>query len=59
MNFASAGLGTNPHLSMELFLSMTGLKMVHVAYKGSGQGLIEVVGGHVPLALTAPTVATA
>jgi tripartite-type tricarboxylate transporter receptor subunit TctC len=49
INFASAGLGTSPHLSMELFLSMTGLKMFHVAYKGSGQGLIEVVGGHVPV----------
>ena len=49
LNFASAGLGTSPHLSMELFLSMAGLKMVHVAYKGSGQGLIEVVGGHVPV----------
>jgi tripartite-type tricarboxylate transporter receptor subunit TctC len=49
LNFASAGLGTSPHLSMELFLSMAGLKMVHVAYKGSGQGLIDVVGGHVPV----------
>jgi tripartite-type tricarboxylate transporter receptor subunit TctC len=49
INFASAGLGTSPHLSMELFLSMAGLKMVHVAYKGSGQGLIDVVGGHVPV----------
>lgn len=49
MNFASAGLGTSPHLSMELFLSMAGLKMVHVAYKGSGQGLIDVISGHVPV----------
>ncbi len=32
LNFASAGLGTSPHLSMELFLSMTKLKMVHVPY---------------------------
>jgi tripartite-type tricarboxylate transporter receptor subunit TctC len=53
INFASAGLGTNPHLSMELFLSMAGLKMVHVAYKGSGQGLIDVVGGHVPVMMPA------
>ena len=47
LNFASAGVGTNPHLSMELFLSMTGLKMVHVPYKGSGQGMIDIVAGHV------------
>ena len=49
INFASAGVGTNPHLSMELFLSMTGLKMVHVPYKGSGQGVIDLVAGHVSL----------
>jgi tripartite-type tricarboxylate transporter receptor subunit TctC len=49
VNFASAGLGTSPHLSMELFLGMAGLKMVHVPYKGSGQGLIDVVSGYVPV----------
>lgn len=49
INFASAGVGTNPHLSMELFLSMTGLRMVHVPYKGSGQGVIDLVAGHVSL----------
>lgn len=49
LNFASAGLGTSPHLSMELFLFMTGLKMVHVPYKGSGIGVIDVIAGHVPL----------
>ncbi len=47
MNYASAGIGTAPHLSMELFLSMTGLKMVHVPYKG-GQ-VTEVVSGYVPV----------
>ncbi len=49
LNFASAGLGTSPHLSMELFLSMTKLKMVHVPYKGSGPGVVDLVAGHVPL----------
>jgi tripartite-type tricarboxylate transporter receptor subunit TctC len=47
LNFASAGLGTNPHLSMELFLSMTKLKMVHVGYKGSGPALIDLLSGQV------------
>jgi tripartite-type tricarboxylate transporter receptor subunit TctC len=47
LNYASAGLGTNPHLSMELFLSMTGLKMVHVPYKGSAPAMIDLVGGQV------------
>ena len=49
INFASAGIGTNPHLSMELFLSMAGIRMVHVPYKGSGQGVIDVLAGHVPV----------
>lgn len=48
VNFASAGVGTSPHLSMELFLVMTGLKMVHVPYKGSGPGVTDLVAGHVP-----------
>jgi tripartite-type tricarboxylate transporter receptor subunit TctC len=57
MNFASAGVGTSPHLSMELFLSMAGLKMVHVPYKGSGQAVIDVVSGYVSVsALSIPTV---
>ena len=47
LNFASAGLGTNPHLSMELFLSMTKLRMVHIAYKGLGPAMIDLLAGHV------------
>ncbi len=49
INYASAGVGTSPHLSMALFLSMTGLKMEHVPYKGSGPGVIDLVAGHVPV----------
>jgi tripartite-type tricarboxylate transporter receptor subunit TctC len=57
INFASAGVGTNPHLSMELFLSMAGLKMIHVPYKGSGQGVIDLLAGHVPV--MTPSILTA
>jgi tripartite-type tricarboxylate transporter receptor subunit TctC len=49
LSFASAGVGTAPHLFMELFLEMAGLKMVHVPYKGAGPGVIGVIAGHVPL----------
>ena len=59
IHFASAGVGTNPHLSHELFLSMAGLRMVHVPYKGSGQGIIDVLAGHVPVMMPAvPTAIT-
>lgn len=47
LNFASAGLGSNPHLSMELFLTMAKVKMVHVAYKGSGPAMVDLVSGQV------------
>jgi tripartite-type tricarboxylate transporter receptor subunit TctC len=49
LTFASAGVGSNPQLTMELFLSMTGLKMVHVPYKGAGPGVVDVIAGNVPL----------
>ena len=47
LNYASAGLGTNPHLSMELFLSMSRLRMAHIPYKGSGPAMVDLLGGQV------------
>jgi tripartite-type tricarboxylate transporter receptor subunit TctC len=47
LNYASAGIGSNPHLSMALFLNMTGLKMVHITYKGLGPALVDVISGQV------------
>ena len=49
LNFASSGVGSTPHLGMELFLFTTGLKMVHVPYKGVGPAMVDVMAGHVPL----------
>ncbi len=49
INFASAGVGTSPHLSMELFLVLAKLKMLHVPYKGSGPGVTDLIAGHVPV----------
>ncbi|MBI4292800.1 MAG: tripartite tricarboxylate transporter substrate binding protein [Betaproteobacteria bacterium] len=49
INFASSGIGSTPHLGMELFVSITGLKMVHVAYKGVGPAMVDVMAGHVPV----------
>ncbi|MGZ8267599.1 MAG: Bug family tripartite tricarboxylate transporter substrate binding protein [Burkholderiales bacterium] len=50
LNFASPGLGTNPHLTMELFLAMAGLKVTAVHYKGIGPAVTDVLAGHLPLA---------
>ena len=47
INFASPGVGTTVHLSGELFKMMTGVDMVHVAYKGSAPSLTDLIGGQV------------
>lgn len=49
INFASAGPGTAQHMTGELFKSKAGIDLVHVPYKGSGPGMIDLVGGQVPL----------
>jgi tripartite-type tricarboxylate transporter receptor subunit TctC len=42
-NFASIGVGSAPHLAAELFLSMAGLKVTHVPYRGSSQQSIAAL----------------
>ena len=49
LNFGSSGAGTLPHLSAELFNSMSGLRMVHVPYKGAGAAVTDVLAGRVPI----------
>ena len=49
VNFGSSGIGTSVHLSAELFQYMTGVKWVHVAYKGGGPGLVALLSGEVSL----------
>lgn len=47
MSYASGGNGSPSHLTMAAFLSAAGIDMVHVPYKGTGQSVIDVVGGQV------------
>ncbi len=47
LNYASAGTGTYPHMTMELFLSMAKLKMVHIPYKGTAPAMIDMLAGQV------------
>ena len=48
--FGSAGSGTTPHLAGELFSTMTGVKMRHIPYKGSGPMVNDLLGGQIQLA---------
>ena len=47
VTFASGGTGTSNHLAAELLKSVAGAPMVHVPYRGSGPGMIDVISGHV------------
>jgi len=47
ISFASAGNGTTIHLSGELFMAMTGVKMLHVPYRGSAPALTDMISGQV------------
>jgi len=49
--FASSGNGSGPHLGMELFMNVAGIKMVHVPYKGAGQAMTDLVSGQVQVFL--------
>lgn len=54
-SFASAGLGTTPHLSGELFKLSQELDLVHVPFSGSGPAIQSALAGHTPIAFTVIT----
>ena len=47
ITMGSPGAGTANHLTGELFQSATGTKLIHIPYKGSGPGLIDLMGGQI------------
>lgn len=47
LNYGSTGSGSSNHLSMELFMSMTGTRMTHVPYKGSAPAVMAMLGGEI------------
>lgn len=49
LNFGSSGAGGTIHLSGELFKSMAGVKMTHIAYKGSAPAVTDLLGGQIQL----------
>ncbi len=49
INYATSGVGSSGHLAAELFKKTAGINITHIAYKGGGQAIIDVIAGHVPL----------
>ncbi len=58
ISYPSAGNGTTPHIAGEMFLSMTGTRMVHVPYKSTGQSMPDLLAGRLQVGFdTLPTTA--
>jgi tripartite-type tricarboxylate transporter receptor subunit TctC len=53
LQYSTGGMGSIQHLAMELFLSMTGTKMLHVPYKATHPALMDTIAGHVQLTVIA------
>jgi tripartite-type tricarboxylate transporter receptor subunit TctC len=51
---ASAGIGTGPHLTGELFKMMSGITLTHVPYRGAGPAVTDLLGGRVQVAFVGP-----
>src|SRR5215471_7975804 len=47
INMASGGIGTTPHVGGELFQMMTGVRMIHVPYRGAAPALTDLLAGQV------------
>ena len=52
LTYATASMGTAPHLAYELFKNMAGVDIVGVPYKGSGPSIVDLVGGQVQSMIT-------
>ncbi len=53
INYASNGIGIVPHMAMERFQRIAGIKLNHIPYKGSAPALLDVIAGRVPIMWTA------
>lgn len=47
LNYGSTGSGSSNHLTMELLMKMTGVKMAHIPYKGSAPAVTALIGGEI------------
>jgi tripartite-type tricarboxylate transporter receptor subunit TctC len=51
LNYGSAGSGSNSHLSVEYFKQLTRTDIVQIAYKGAGNTMVDLLGGHISLTI--------
>ena len=56
LNYASGGQGVPGHMTMELFMSASGIKLTHIPYKGPGPATQDVLAGQVPCGFLATPV---
>lgn len=55
LNYATLGVGSSSHLSMEMLESMAAVKLSPVHYKGGAPALTDVIGGHIPMVFLSVT----
>ena len=49
LDYATPGVGSTPHLTAALFVSMSGVRMVHIPYKGGAPATTDLLAGQVPI----------
>ena len=49
LSFATAGTGSSPHMSVEVLKSMAGIELLHVPYKGTTPGVLDLLAGRVSM----------
>jgi tripartite-type tricarboxylate transporter receptor subunit TctC len=49
LNYSSAGIGTLPHITMELLLKQTGIRVTHIPYRGAAPAMTDLLAGQVQL----------
>lgn len=54
LTFGSGGIGTSPHLAAEDFASRTGLRLMHVPFRGAGEGVQAVLAGTIDMQFASP-----
>jgi len=55
LNYASFGVGSQPHMMMEILARQAGIEVTHVPYKGVAPAVVDLVAGHVQAMISAPS----